>query len=174
MDAGTLSCAQMPASPNRDWDTYFLGLARQAATRSNCVKEKHGAVIVSKRRIRSTGYNGPPTGYGHCDDGACPMGRAVQSGDGDDDGRGQVCFGLHAAANAILYASPDEREGATIYLSSVPCIECAKLIANSGLKEIVAVGDGRRKDLDLVREFLLDCKVRIRVLKAVPEASPQS
>jgi dCMP deaminase len=163
----------MAAPPNRDWDTYFLGLARQAATRSNCVREKHGAVIVSKRRTRSTGYNGPPTGYGHCDDGDCPLGRSGENL-ADGDNRNQVCFGLHAAANAILYAAPDEREGATIYLTSIPCIECAKLIANSGLKEIVAVGDGRRKDLDLVREFLLDCKLRIRVLKAVPEPSPQS
>ncbi|HLF69642.1 MAG TPA: deaminase [Actinomycetota bacterium] len=138
-----------------DWDTYFLGLAAAAASRSSCTQDKHGAVMVSKRRIRSTGYNGTPTGYGHCDEGACPRGKK-----GDPT---KPCWGLHAEANALLYTGPEEREGATLYVTCPPCIECAKLIANSGLREVVAQ-EGPSEDLEKVRRFLLDCKVRFRIL----------
>lgn len=143
--------------PRADWDTYFLDLARQAATRSNCVRAAHGAVIVSKRRLQATGYNGPPSGYGHCDLGSCPRGR---TGDPADP-----CYGLHAEANAILYAGPEDREGATIYVTAPPCFDCAKLIANSGLKEIVTVQGDVRAEFEPVRKFLLDCRVRVRLLK---------
>ena len=151
----------MPTSDRTraDWDTYFLDLARQAATRSSCTQSQHGAVIVSKRHIQSTGYNGTPAGYGHCDQGACPRGR-----------KGDVtkpCWGLHAEANAILYAEPERREGATLYITAPPCLDCAKLIANSGLKEVVSLeGNGSFPDTDKVRKFLLDCKVRFRIIGA--------
>lgn len=146
-----------PSSRSRvDWDTYFLELARQAATRSTCTRANHGAVIVANRHIRSTGYNGTPSGYGHCDAGACPRGKT-----GDPS---HPCVGLHAEANAVLYASPEARDGATIYVTAPPCFDCAKLIANSGLREIVAVSDGS-EDLEAIRKFLLDCRVRIRILK---------
>ncbi|MEO7803056.1 MAG: dCMP deaminase family protein [Actinomycetota bacterium] len=139
------------------WDTYFLDLARQAASRSTCSQAQHGALIVSKRRIRSTGYNGTPSGYGHCDAGACPRGKK-----GDVS---KPCWGLHAETNAILYAGPDDREGATLYITAPPCLDCAKLIANSGLREVVAT-EGESPDLDIVRKFLLDCNVRFRMLTA--------
>ncbi|MCA1840450.1 MAG: cytidine/deoxycytidylate deaminase family protein [Actinomycetota bacterium] len=142
-----------------DWDTYFLNLARQAATRSSCTQSKHGAVIVSKRHIQSTGYNGTPSGYGHCDQGACPRGRK-----GDLT---KPCWGLHAEANAILYAEPERREGATLYITSPPCLDCAKLIANSGLREVVAA-EGEQPDVDKVKKFLLDCKVRFRIIETEP------
>lgn len=148
----------MPAKNSKaDWDTYFLDIARQAATRSSCVMDQHGAVIVSNRHIRSTGYNGTPSGYANCDEGACPRGKSKDPA--------QPCRGLHAEANAILYSAPAEREGATLYITAPPCMECAKLIANSGVREVVAQA-GPSDELDKVRKFLLDCKVRVRVLKA--------
>jgi dCMP deaminase len=151
----------MSASVRRaGWDTYFLELARQAATRSSCALDQHGAVIVRNRRIQATGYNGTPSGYGNCDQGACPRGR-----EGD---LSQPCAGLHAEANAILYAAPEDREGATIYITGVPCFDCAKLVANSGLVEIVALADGSTDELPRVRKFLLDCNVRVRVLEELP------
>ena len=142
-----------------DWDHYFLNIARETASRSNCVRRQHGAVIVKKRRISSTGYNGPPSGHAHCDEGACP--RAVSeaaTGWGHDN-----CIAIHAEANAILYSSPVEREGATIYITGVPCFGCAKLIANSGITEVVTHGE-TYDDWDRVRSFLLDCEVRVRLL----------
>jgi len=146
----------MPAAKSqRDWDTYFLEIARQVSTRSSCTQERHGAVIVARRHIRSSGYNGTPSGYGHCDEGACPRGRK-----GD---MAKPCWGLHAEANAVLYSSPDDREGATLYITAPPCFDCAKLIANSGIREVVAA-KADTPDLDKVKKFLMDCKVRVRVL----------
>ena len=142
-----------------DWDHYFLNLARETASRSNCVRRQHGAVIVKDRRIRSTGYNGPPSGHPHCDEGACPRARSdVASGWGHDN-----CVAIHAEANAILYSSPEARERASIYITGVPCFTCAKLIANSGITEVVATGevyDGWER----VKTFLLDCEVRVRLI----------
>ena len=118
--------------------------------------DQHGAVIVSHRHIRSTGYNGTPSGYANCDEGACPRGKHKD--------HSKPCFGLHAEANALLFAGPEEREGATIYITAPPCMDCAKLIANSGVREVVALaGDG--EGLEKVRKFLLDCKVRFRLIK---------
>ena len=142
-----------------DWDQYFLNLARETATRSNCVRRQHGAVIVKNRRIRSTGYNGPPSGHAHCDEGACPRASSEASSGWNYD----ACVAIHAEANAILYSSPEEREGAAIYITGVPCFTCAKLIANSGIDEVVSVGPVY-EDWDRVRNFLLDCNIRVRIL----------
>lgn len=144
----------MPMAPKtRDWDTYFLDLARQAATRSSCTQQHHGAVIVNNRHVRSTGYNGTPSGHENCNEGGCPRGRQ-----GD---RSEPCLGLHAEANAILYSDPAQREGATLYITRQPCLECAKLIANSGLREVV-VPQPDPDESSEAKEFLLDCKVRVR------------
>jgi dCMP deaminase len=142
-----------------DWDRYFLNIARETASRSNCVRRQHGAVIVNHRRIRSTGYNGPPSGHPHCDEGACPRARAeAVSGGGHDN-----CISIHAEANAILYSAPEERAGASIYITGPPCFGCAKLIANSGIDEVVTEGETYEGWED-VRNFLLDCNVRVRLL----------
>jgi dCMP deaminase len=142
-----------------DWDQYFLNLARETASRSNCIRRQHGSVIVKNRRIRSTGYNGPPSGHPHCDVGACPRADSeAVSGWAYDS-----CVAIHAEANAILYSSPEQREGGTIYITGVPCFTCAKLIANSGISEVVATGDPY-DGWDRVRNFLMDCNVRVRLL----------
>ena len=142
-----------------DWDEYFLNLARETATRSNCVRRQHGAVIVRNRRIRSTGYNGPPSGHAHCDQGACPRAGSEETSGWAYDS----CVAIHAEANAILYSSPEQREGGSIYITGVPCFTCAKLIANSGITEVVATGDPY-EGWDRVRSFLLDCGVRVRLV----------
>ncbi len=142
------------------WDEYFLSLTTATASRSNCSRRRVGAVIVQQRHIRSTGYNGPPSGYGHCDAGACPRAQQVEATMGFDY---DSCVAIHAEANALLYASPADRDGATLYTSAAPCFSCAKLIANSGIAEVVA-GGGRYEGWDDTRAFLQDCKVRVRVL----------
>jgi dCMP deaminase len=147
------------ATQRTDWDRYFLNLARETATRSNCVRRQHGAVIVKNRRIRSTGYNGPPSGHPHCSDGACPR----ASGDTPSGWNHDDCIAIHAEANAILYSSPEERDGATIYITGVPCFGCAKFIANSGIEEVVAEGEAY-SDWDKVFNFLLNSQVRVRLL----------
>jgi dCMP deaminase len=141
------------------WDEYFLELASTTSTRATCSRRKHGAVIVKDRRIVATGYNGGPSGYPHCEDGACPR-AASESPQGHDYER---CIAIHAEANALLFSSPEEREGASLYCTGAPCFGCAKLIANSGVSEVVASG-GRYEGWQQVRDFLLRCGVRVRVL----------
>jgi dCMP deaminase len=141
------------------WDEYFLELARTTAGRATCSRRKHGAVIVKGRRIVATGYNGGPSGYPHCDEGACPR-AASDASQGHDYDR---CIAIHAEANALLFSSPEEREGASLYCTGAPCFGCAKLIANSGVSEVVAAG-GRYDGWDETRDFLRGSGVRVRLL----------
>jgi dCMP deaminase len=141
------------------WDEYYLELARTTASRATCSRRRHGAVIVKGRRIVSTGYNGGPSGYPHCDEGACP--RATSSApQGHDYDR---CIAIHAEANALLFSSPEEREGASLFCTGAPCFGCAKLIANSGVAEVVA-SSGRYDGWDETRDFLRAAGVRVRLL----------
>ncbi|MBO7447657.1 dCMP deaminase family protein [bacterium] len=109
-----------------DWDTYFMNIAREVATRSTCPRKSVGAVIVRDRRILSTGYNGSIKGMPHCTDVGCDM----------EDGH---CVAtVHAEANAIIQAARNGVciDGADIYVTASPCWNCFKLIANSGIKRI--------------------------------------
>jgi dCMP deaminase len=143
----------------QSWDEYFLDLARATSTRATCSRRKHGAVVVRDRRIVSTGYNGAPSGFPHCDDGACP--RALTDAPQGHDY--ESCIAIHAEANALLFASPEERRGATIYCTGAPCFGCAKLVSNSGISEVVAAG-GRYDGWEEVRDFMRTCGVRVRML----------
>lgn len=139
------------------WDQYCLALAQATSTRGTCTRYAHGAVIVKDRRVVATGYNGGPSGLQHCLDGACPRAGAPP---GPNQPR---CIAIHAEANALLFSSPEQRDGAALYVTGAPCFDCAKLIANSGVDEVVAAG-GRYDGWDEVRDFLRDCGVRVRVL----------
>jgi deoxycytidylate deaminase len=100
-----------------------------------------------------------PVGLPHCDEGACP--RATSDApQGHDYGE---CIAIHAEANALLFSSPEERSGASLFCTGAPCFGCAKLIANSGVTEVVASG-GRYEGWDDVRDFLRECGVRVRLL----------
>ena len=145
----------------QSWDEYFLGLAQAAATRSNCVRRQVGAVLVAGRHIRATGYNGPPSGYGHCDAGACPRGSSVEPL--GDPPVYENCVAIHAEANALLFSSPEDRASATLYTTAAPCFSCAKLIANAGVAEVVAAA-GYYEGWEATRQFLLACDVRVRLL----------
>jgi len=150
----------MPSRTQRraSFDEYALELARTVATRGTCVQRRHGAVLVSGQRIVATGYEGGPSGYPHCDEGGCPA--SAPGATADDEGR---CVVLHAAANTLLFSSPEDRDGASLYCTVVPCFACAKLIANAGIAEVVSAG-GRHEGSDEVRDFLRSCGVRVRVL----------
>lgn len=141
------------------WDEYFLSLAHAASSRSTCVRRRVGAVIVRDRHIVSTGYNGGPSGYPHCDEGGCPR-AGSDAPMGADYGS---CIAIHAEANALLFCGPQERENATIYCTDLPCFACAKLISNSGISEVVA-SRGLYDGWQDVRTFLLDADVRVRLL----------
>lgn len=110
------------------WDTYFMGVAELSALRSKDPNTQVGACIVnSKNRIIGIGYNGFPYG---CEDDTYPWSR---------DGsflETKYPYVVHAEPNAILN-STTSLEGATMYVTLFPCHECAKLIIQSGIKQIV-------------------------------------
>lgn len=121
-----------------DWDTYFTQITRIVAERSTCLRRKVGSIIVKEKRILSTGYNGAPSNVPHCDEVGCLREKLkVPSGQ-----RHELCRGLHAEMNAIIQAATHgiSINGATIYCTDHPCIICAKMIINAGIKEIVVAG----------------------------------
>lgn len=116
------------------WDDYFMAVAQLSALRSKDPSTRVGACIVNKnKRIIGIGYNGFPSG---CSDDILPWAR---EGDFLQTKYPYVC---HAEMNAITNASnkPD-LEGATLYVSLFPCNECAKLIVQVGIKEVVFLSD---------------------------------
>lgn len=116
------------------WDEYFLQLARQAATRSTCLRRQVGAVLVRDKRILATGYNGAPRGVAHCLDVGCLREElGIPSGE-----RHELCRAIHAEQNAVIQAALHgvAIEGATLYATVHPCILCAKMLINCGVREI--------------------------------------
>jgi dCMP deaminase len=117
------------------WDQYFMDIARVVASRSNCMKRKVAAVIVLDKRIISTGYNGTPRGTRNCNEGGCPRcNNMAASGTGLDE-----CLCSHGEENAIVQASYHgvSLKDSTIYSTFAPCLMCAKMIINSGIREVV-------------------------------------
>jgi dCMP deaminase len=118
------------------WDEYFMGIARLTSERSTCLRRKVGAVIVQDKQIVATGYNGAPKGIAHCDEkGGCLREKlGVPSGE-----RHELCRALHAEQNAIIQAATSGQsiEGATIYITHQPCVICAKMIINAGIRKII-------------------------------------
>eukprot|EP00914_Ancora_sagittata_P028675 GHVO01056597.1.p1 GENE.GHVO01056597.1~~GHVO01056597.1.p1 ORF type:complete len:212 (+),score=33.50 GHVO01056597.1:345-980(+) len=123
---------QQHARPN--WDTYFMRIACMAATRSNCMKRQVGAVIVKDRRIVSTGYNGTPSNTTNCCDGGCERCNEPErfsQGEGLDS-----CACIHAEMNALIEAGREKCMGGTMYVTLMPCIGCAKVILQVGIKDV--------------------------------------
>jgi dCMP deaminase len=120
------------------WDEYFLGIAEAVAARADCSRRKIGAVIVKNNRIVSTGYNGAPAGHRGCLEGACPRATSDVPQDSSYDTGPGTCIAVHAEANALLYADRDKCEGATMYITDMPCDGCMKLIHASGIRKIYA------------------------------------
>ncbi len=116
------------------WDEYFMDITLLVAKRTTCLRRAVGAVIVKDKRILSTGYNGTPTGIAHCAETGCLREKLkVPSGE-----RHELCRGVHAEQNAIIQAAfyGVSIEGASLYCTTFPCSICAKMIINSGIKEI--------------------------------------
>ncbi len=108
----------------RQLDMRYIRMARIWAENSYCVRRKVGALIVKDKMIISDGYNGTPSGF----ENVCE----------DDMGKTKP-YVLHAEANAItkVAKSANNCQGATLYITASPCIECAKLIIQAGIKRVV-------------------------------------
>ncbi len=124
------------------WDEYFMGIAMLSAKRSKDPSTQVGACIVDKdSKIVGIGYNGFPIG---CSDDNLPWSR-----DAENSNETKYPYVVHAEANAILNSTKD-LHGARIYVDLFPCNECAKLIIQSGIKEVVFLSD-KYKDTDSVK-----------------------
>lgn len=119
-----------------DWDNYFMEIAHVVTRRSNCTRRQVAAVIVKDTRIISTGYNGTPRGVKNCDEGGCPRcaNPNIESGTALDD-----CYCSHAEENSIIQAAYHgiAVKGSTLYTTFSPCLQCSKMIINSGVAEVV-------------------------------------
>lgn len=120
------------------WDTVWAEVAQAVSRRSSCDRAQVGAVIVQDNRVVSTGYNGPAKGYPADTELGCRSWCLRASDDHDlSKGYGYACPSIHAEANALLYVSRSQAEGATMYVTHAPCADCAKLISNSGVARVV-------------------------------------
>ena len=118
-------------------DVYFAEIADLVSSRSTCLRNQVGAVIVKESQILSTGYNGAPKKLPHCSEVGCLRENlGVNSGE-----RHELCRGLHAEQNAIIQAAyhGTSVRGAKIYCTTRPCSICTKMIINAGIEEVTYI-----------------------------------
>ncbi len=121
------------------FDRRYLEMASVWAKNSYCTRRKVGAIIVKDRMIISDGYNGTPSGF----ENVC-----------EDDNGVTKPYVLHAEANAItkVAKSSNSSDGATLYVTAAPCMECAKLIIQAGIRRVVYSEEYRIMDgVELLR-----------------------
>ncbi len=126
-------------------DSRYLRMAQIWAENSYCKRRQVGALIVKDKMIISDGYNGTPVGF----ENVC-----------EDDNDHTKPYVLHAEANAItkVAQSNNSSNGATLYVTSSPCIECAKLIIQAGIKRVVFNEIYRLTDgIELMKRAGIDC-----------------
>lgn len=117
----------------RNLDLRYLRMARIWAENSYCKRRQVGALVVKGKMIISDGFNGTPSGF----ENEC-----------EDETNATKPYVLHAEANAItkLARSSNNSDGSTLYVTAAPCIECAKLIIQSGIKRVVYAEKYRLED----------------------------
>ena len=105
-------------------DNRYMRMARIWAENSYCERRKVGALLVKNKMIISDGYNGTPSGF----ENKC-----------EDENNVSKPYVLHAEANAItkVAKSNNSSDGATLYVTSSPCLECSKLIIQAGIKRVI-------------------------------------
>jgi dCMP deaminase len=118
------------------WDKRFMELTELVGTWASCYRRKVGAIIVKDKRVLTTGYNGAPAGISSCvERGECLREKMnIPSGT-----RAETCYAAHAEQNAIIQAARygANIDGATLYCTHQPCVICAKMIINAGIKRVV-------------------------------------
>lgn len=127
-------------------DLKYLRMAGIWSENSYCIRRKVGALIVKDKMIISDGYNGTPTGF----ENVC-----------EDESNNSKPYVLHAEANAItkVAKSNNSSEGGTLYITSSPCLECAKLIIQAGIKRVVYSENYRKNDgIDLLERAKIETK----------------
>lgn len=137
----------MEKSKQRLLDERYLRMARVWAENSYCKRRRVGALLVKEQAIISDGYNGTPSGF----ENICE----------DEDNRTKP-YVLHAEANAItkVAKSNNSSQDSTLYVTTSPCIECAKLIIQAGIKRVVYSENYRCADgINLLRQAGIDVEL---------------
>lgn len=147
------------------WDEYFMAIAKLSAMRSKDPSTQVGACIVDKNnRILSIGYNGAPNGYS---DDIFPWDRE------GNELETKYPYVVHAERNAILNyrGSRKDFEGAKIYVDLFPCNECAKIIIQSGIKEVIYLSDKYANSENNIasRKLFDECGVQYNKIKLKQE-----
>ncbi len=143
-------------------DVYFAEIADLVSSRSTCLRNQVGAVIVKEAQILSTGYNGAPKGLKHCTEMGCKREQEhVRPGE-----RHELCRGLHAEQNAIIQAAYHgvSVRGAKIYCTTRPCSICTKMLINAGIQEIVYIEDYQDP---LAEELIREAGLIVRQIQIV-------
>lgn len=138
------------------WDDYFMSILDTVKERSTCIRRKVGAIIVKDKRIIATGYNGAPSGLKHCYEIGCLREKLnIPSGQNHE-----LCRGIHAEQNAIIQAAMYgvSINESTIYVTHNPCVQCAKMIINAGIKRVVFCGEYPDK---LSKELLEEAGIKL-------------
>ena len=137
------------------WDEYFLNLAKATSQRSTCPSRKVGAVIVNPEtnQVISMGYNGAARGTAHCTE-DCLTRESGKSW--------RKCNAIHAELNAIISAAMNgtSTNGATMYLTTTPCLFCSRTLVNAGIKKVIALTFYPQKEaIELLQEGGVDVVV---------------
>jgi dCMP deaminase len=128
----------VPKTTRLSWDEYFMSLALLSAKRSKDPQTQVGACIVSHdKKIVGIGYNGFPYLGPMSNDDCLPWGR------GDKGINSKYPFVCHAEMNAVMNKNQQDISGCTIYTTLFPCNECAKILIQSGIREVVYMSDSK-------------------------------
>lgn len=138
------------------WDEYFITIAGNVRERSTCLRRRVGAIVVKDKRILSTGYNGAPSGFKHCSEVGCVR----AEGDIPPGERHELCRGVHAEQNAIVQAAASGVgiRDSTLYCTHFPCVLCAKMIINAGIRRLVVARDYPD---DLSKSLLTEAEIEV-------------
>lgn len=122
-------------------DSIFLNIAKEISTLSKCNRSKVGAILIKDGNIISMSYNGTPAGMDNC----CEKDNIT------------LPHVIHAEMGAILKAAKtgNSVDGSTLYLTLSPCLDCSKLILQSGIKRVVYLNEYRNpQGIDFLKQFI--------------------
>lgn len=142
-------------SPTQKQIKWMKWAAHGARIFSTCSRRQYMAIVLSESgRVIGTGFNGSPPNFMHCVDGGCPRATSsVAHGSSYSEGAG-ACIAIHAEANALMYSDRSAREGGTLIINGPPCMDCAKMIAGSGVKILVFLADQAYGEWSKIRTIL--------------------
>lgn len=116
-------------------DSYYMNYALNISTTANCIKGKVGAILVKDNKIIAEGVNSVPNGITPCTEETCIRKKLnLKSGENQE-----LCFVVHAEQNALIDALNNKVDvkDSTLYVTKQPCIICAKMLINAGIKKII-------------------------------------